>query len=167
MKLHDLKPDKGSKSRKTRVGRGKAAGGGTYAGRGIKGQKARGRMKKKAYFEGGQLPLVRRLPMKRGFTNLFRTEYQEINLDDINKRFDDGATVTPEALVEVGLLRDADEPVVILGRGDVDKALTVKAHRISKLPSFLFWYMQPVLIITQQFITMLKLSIAGIRCMFI
>jgi large subunit ribosomal protein L15 len=132
MKLHDLKPTKGSKSRKNRVGRGKAAGGGTYAGRGIKGQKARGRMKKKAYFEGGQLPLVRRLPMKRGFTNLFRIEYQEINLDDINKRFDDGATVTPEALVEVGLLRDKDEPVVVLGRGDVDKALTVKAHRISK-----------------------------------
>lgn len=131
MKLHDLKPTEGSKSRKNRVGRGKAAGGGTYAGRGIKGQKARGRMKKKAYFEGGQLPLVRRLPMKRGFTNLFRMEHQEVNLDHINKRFSDGDVVDPQALVDAGLLRDADEPVVILGRGDVDKALTVKAHRIS------------------------------------
>lgn len=132
MKLSDLKPSKGSKKRRTRVGRGKAAGGGTYAGRGIKGQGARGRRKKKAYFEGGQLPLVRRLPFKRGFTNLFRIEYQEVNLADLDKRFDDGADVTPETLVEAGLLRDVEEPVVILGRGDTDKKLTVKAHRISK-----------------------------------
>lgn len=132
MKLNDLKPDKGSKKKRTRVGRGKAAGGGTYAGRGIKGQGARGRRKKKAYFEGGQLPLVRRLPFKRGFTNLFRIEHQEVNVDMLNKRFDDGAEVTPETLVEAGLLRDADEPVVILGNGELDKKLTIKAHRISK-----------------------------------
>lgn len=132
MKLHDLKPDKGSKKRKTRVGRGKAAGGGTYAGRGIKGQGARGRRKKKQYFEGGQLPLVRRLPFKRGFTNPFRIEYQEVNLDKLNERFTDGDVVTPETLVEKGLLRDTDEPVVILGRGELDKKLTVKAHRVSK-----------------------------------
>lgn len=132
MKLSDLKPTKGSKKKRTRVGRGKAAGGGTYAGRGIKGQGARGRRKKKAYFEGGQLPLVRRLPFKRGFTNIFRVEYQEVNVGMLDQRFDDGAEVTPEALVEAGLLRDADEPIVILGRGDTDKKLTVKAHRISK-----------------------------------
>ena len=132
MKLSDLKPDKGSKKKRTRVGRGKAAGGGTYAGRGIKGQGARGRRKKKAYFEGGQLPLVRRLPFKRGFTNLFRIEYQEVNVGMLDGRFDDGAEVTPETLVEAGLLRDVDEPVVILGSGDTDKKLTVKAHRISK-----------------------------------
>jgi large subunit ribosomal protein L15 len=132
MKLHDLKPTKGSKTKRTRVGRGKAAGGGTYAGRGIKGQGARGRRKKKAYFEGGQLPLVRRLPFKRGFTNLFRIEYQEVNVADLDKRFEDGADVTPETLVSVGLLRDADEPVVILGKGETDKKLTIKAHRISK-----------------------------------
>lgn len=132
MKLGDLKPDKGSKKKRTRVGRGKAAGGGTYAGRGIKGQGARGRRKKKGYFEGGQLPLVRRLPFKRGFTNIFRIEYQEVNLDDINARFEDGADVTPETLVSVGLLRDVDEPVVVLGRGEIDKKVAIKAHRISK-----------------------------------
>jgi large subunit ribosomal protein L15 len=132
MKLHDLKPVKGSTKRKNRVGRGKAAGGGTYAGRGIKGQGARGRRAKRAYFEGGQLPLVRRLPFKRGFQNIFRIEYQEVNLDAINDRFEDGATVEPETLVEAGLLREVDEPVVILGRGELDKKLHVKAHRISK-----------------------------------
>lgn len=134
MKLQDLKPDKGSKKKKTRVGRGKAAGGGTYAGRGIKGQGARGRRKKKPYFEGGQLPLVRRLPFKRGFTNVSRIEYQEVNLDMLNARFESGAEVNPETLVEAGLLRDADIPVVVLGRGELDegKSLSVKAHRISK-----------------------------------
>lgn len=132
MKLSDLKPTKGSKKKRTRVGRGKAAGGGTYAGRGIKGQGARGRRKKKGYFEGGQLPLVRRLPFKRGFTNIFRIDYQEVNLDDINARFENGAEVTPETLVSVGLLRSVDELVVILSRGELDKKLTVKAHRISK-----------------------------------
>jgi len=132
MKLHDLKPTKGSKTKKSRVGRGIAAGKGKTAGRGTKGQKARGRMHKKAYFEGGQLPLVRRLPFKRGFTNLFRVEYQEVNLDAINERFEDGATVNPESLVEKGLLRDVDDPVVILARGDLEKKLTIQAHRISK-----------------------------------
>ncbi len=132
MKLSDLKPTKGSKKKRTRVGRGKAAGRGTYAGRGIKGQGARGRRKKKAYFEGGQLPLVRRLPFKRGFTNLFRIDYQEVNVSMLNKRFEDGAEVTPETMVEAGLLRDLEEPVVILGDGELDKKLSVKAHRISK-----------------------------------
>jgi large subunit ribosomal protein L15 len=132
MKLSDLKPTKGSKKKRTRVGRGKAAGGGTYAGRGIKGQGARGRRKKKGYFEGGQLPLVRRLPFKRGFTNIFRIEYQEINLGNINARFEDGAEVTPETLVAVGLLRDAQEPIVILAKGELEKKLSIKAHRISK-----------------------------------
>jgi large subunit ribosomal protein L15 len=132
MKLNDLKPTPGSKHRKKRVGRGKAAGRGTYAGRGIKGQKARGRMHKKAYFEGGQLPLVRRLPFKRGFTNVMRIDYQEVNVNQLDERFDGGDTVTPETLVEKGLLRDAETPVVILGRGDLSKNLTVHAHRISK-----------------------------------
>lgn len=132
MKLNDLKPTKGSKKKRARVGRGKAAGGGTYAGRGIKGQGARGRRKKKAYFEGGQLPLVRRLPFKRGFTNPFRIEYQEVNVGMLAKRFEDGDDVTLETMVAAGLLRDIDEPVVILGEGELDKKLSVKAHRISK-----------------------------------
>jgi large subunit ribosomal protein L15 len=135
MKLHDLKPTKGSTHRKTRVGRGIAAGKGKTAGRGTKGQGARGRRAKKAYFEGGQLPLVRRLPFKRGFTNLFRVEYQEVNIEAISERFAAGAEVTPAALVAAGLVRDADKPVVVLGRGDLDKKLTVKAHRFSKSAS--------------------------------
>lgn len=132
MKLSDLKPSQGSKKKRTRVGRGIAAGKGKYAGRGIKGQGARGRRKKKGYFEGGQLPLVRRLPFKRGFNNIFRIEYQEVNLDDLNARFEDGAEVNPASLVAVGLLRELGEPVVILGRGELDRKLSIKAHRISK-----------------------------------
>lgn len=88
MKLDDLKPTPGSKTKRTRVGRGIAAGKGKTAGRGTKGQGARGRRKKRAYFEGGQLPLVRRLPFKRGFTNIFRIDYQEVNLDFLNERLD-------------------------------------------------------------------------------
>lgn len=132
MKLHDLKPAAGSTRKKSRVGRGIAAGKGKTAGRGTKGQGARGRRGKRAYFEGGQLPLVRRLPFKRGFTNIFRIDYQEVNVEAINERFEDGATVTPESLAAVGLVRKASEPVVILGNGDIKKKLTVQAHRFTK-----------------------------------
>jgi large subunit ribosomal protein L15 len=132
MKLHDLKPTPGSTTKKTRVGRGIAAGKGKTAGRGTKGQGARGRRGKRAYFEGGQLPLVRRLPFKRGFTNIFRIEYQEVNVGDLEARFEAGAVVTPESLAEVGLVREANEPVVILGQGDLSKKLTIHAHRYTK-----------------------------------
>jgi large subunit ribosomal protein L15 len=132
MRLSDLKPDKGARRLKIRVGRGISAGRGKYAGRGIKGQGARSGGKKRQYFEGGQLPLVRRLPFKRGFTNIFRIEYQEVNLDLLNERFAAGAEVTPAALVTAGLIRSATEPIAILGRGDLDKPLTLHAHRITK-----------------------------------
>jgi len=133
MKLHDLKPTQGSVTPKRRVGRGIAAGQGKTAGRGTKGAGSRGRHgRKRQYFEGGQLPLVRRLPFKRGFTNIFRIEYQEVNLDMLAKRFEAGDQVTPQALVEKGLIRDADKPIAILGRGELDKALTVHAHRATK-----------------------------------
>lgn len=132
MKLSDLKPDKGSTKKRHRIGRGKAAGQGTYAGRGIKGQGARGRTAKRAYFEGGQLPLVRRLPFKRGFNNPFRIDYQEINVGDLSEIFEAGAAVTPESLVAKGYLRDVEEPFVILGEGEIDKKLSVQAYRISK-----------------------------------
>lgn len=132
MKLTDLKPTKGSTRKRTRIGRGIAAGQGKTGGRGTKGQGARGRRGKRAYFEGGQLPLVRRLPFKRGFTNIFRIEYQEVNLEALNERFEAGAKVTPEALVAAGLLRDAGEPFVVLARGELEKALHVQAYRISK-----------------------------------
>lgn len=132
MKLHDLKPDKGSKRKRTRVGRGIAAGKGKTAGRGTKGQGARSGGGKAPYFEGGQLPLVRRLPFKRGFTNIFRVDYQEVNVDMLEARFDNGAVVNGASLVEAGLVRDADKPIAVLGRGDLTKKLTVHAHRITK-----------------------------------
>jgi len=132
MKLHDLKPTPGSKKKRTRVGRGIAAGKGKSAGRGTKGTGARTGGGKGPYFEGGQLPLVRRLPFKRGFTNIFRIEYQEVNVDLIEARFDAGAEITPQSLVERGLVRDADKPVVILGRGKLTKPFAVRAHRFSK-----------------------------------
>lgn len=131
MKLHDLRPDPGATRKRKRVGRGIAAGQGKTAGRGTKGQGARSGGGKGPYFEGGQLPLVRRLPYKRGFTNIFRIEYQEVNVDALG-RFRKGSAVTPEKLKEAGLIRAADQPVVILGRGDLAKSLNVSAHRFSK-----------------------------------
>lgn len=133
MKLHDLKPDDGSKRKRKRVGRGHGAGQGTYAGRGIKGQGSRGGKPKGAYFEGGQLPLVRRLPFKRGFNNIFRIEYQEVRLDRLVTLIEEGATVTPALMFERGLIRDLRQPVVILGNGEaISKKLVVKAHRFTK-----------------------------------
>src|SRR5512134_3597151 len=117
MQLHDLKPPAGSRKRKVRVGRGMASGSGKTSGRGIKGQNARTGGGKGPYFEGGQLPLVRRLPFKRGFNNIFRIEYQEVNLDQLEERFKKGEAVNGETLVSVGLIKDALKPWVILGRG--------------------------------------------------
>ncbi|MCL4239449.1 MAG: 50S ribosomal protein L15 [Anaerolineae bacterium] len=132
MKLHDLRPDKGATKPRKRVGRGISAGQGKTAGRGTKGQGARRGGGKGAYFEGGQLPLVRRLPFKRGFTNIFRVEYQEVNLESLARVFSDGETITPQTLAAKGLIKKADEPVVILGDGDLNARLTVSAHRFSK-----------------------------------
>ncbi len=131
MKLHDLKPDKGATKKKTRVGRGISAGKGKTAGRGTKGQGARSGGVKGPYFEGGQMPIVRSLPFKRGFNNIFRINYQEVNVEDLN-RFRAGTTVTPAKLKEQGLIRDAGKPVVILGNGDLTKKLTISAHRFTK-----------------------------------
>ncbi len=130
MKLNDLQPAPGSKKRRKRVGRGIAAGQGKTAGRGTKGQLARAGGGKGPYFEGGQLPLVRRLPFKRGFTNIWRVDYSEVNLDRLGQ-FDEGAEVSPTTLFEAGIIKSASRPVVILGRGDVDRQLIVKAHRFS------------------------------------
>ena len=104
MKVHELRPPKGSKKKRKRIARGNAGRGGTYAGRGRKGQKARAGGGKGPYFEGGQLPLVRRLPHKRGFTNIWRVEYSVINVDRLDERFKAGAEVTPATLAEAGLL---------------------------------------------------------------
>lgn len=134
MKLHDLAPNEGAKKNKKRVGRGIAAGQGKTAGRGQKGQKARSGSGGKLYRQGGNLPFFRRLPFMRGkgFTNINRVEYNEVNLDQLADAFKKNAEVTPESLNEARLLRDYRNPVVILGRGEVKTALKVRVHRVSK-----------------------------------
>lgn len=130
MKLHDLRSPEGTRKRRKRVGRGIAAGQGKTAGRGTKGQASRSGGTKGPYFEGGNLPLVRRLPFKRGFVNIFQVRYAPINLKRL-AAFEAGAEVTPMTLAAVGMIKSPDEPVAILGHGDIDRPLTVKAHRFS------------------------------------
>ena len=131
MKLHELRPAKGSRKRRKRVGRGNAGRGGTYAGRGRKGQNARSGGGVKPWFEGGQTPLVQRLPPIGGFTNIFKVHYKPVNLDRLD-RFQVGAEVSPTTLAKAGIIKSAREPVVILGRGELDRPLQVKAHRFSR-----------------------------------
>ncbi|MEJ2263640.1 MAG: 50S ribosomal protein L15 [Anaerolineales bacterium] len=133
MNLHDLKPKEGSKKSRKRVGRGIAAGQGKTAGRGTKGQGARAGGGPPLYHQGGNLPFFRRLPFVRGkgMTVLNRVEYAEVNLDQL-KGFPAGSQVTPETLVDAGVIRDLRDPVVLLGRGDADVNLKVQVHRISK-----------------------------------
>ncbi len=132
MKLHELKPAEGAVKKRKRVGRGIAAGQGKTAGRGTKGQKARSGGSLPPYFEGGQLPLVRRLPFVRGvdFRDPWRVRFTPVNLKRLSV-FQKGAEVTPEALARVGIIKRADELVVILGDGELEHPLTVKAHRFS------------------------------------
>lgn len=134
MKLHELRPAPGSRKNRKRVGRGMASGTGKTSGRGTKGQNARSGGGKGPYFEGGQLPLVRRLPFKRGFTNIHRIEYKPINLSLIQERFgeSDHKEITPELLIEAGVIKRADKAVAILGDGELTSPFTVKAHRFSK-----------------------------------
>jgi large subunit ribosomal protein L15 len=129
MDLSNLKPAEGSKAAKKRVGRGQGSGTGKTAGRGHKGAQSRSGYKHKRGFEGGQMPLHRRVP-KRGFHNPFRTEYAVVNLDTLAERFEAGTTVTPELLRERGLVH-ASGPVKVLARGDIGVALTVRAHKFS------------------------------------
>ena len=129
MKLHELKPAEGSRKERNRVGRGAATGNGKTSGRGHKGQKARSGGKVRPGFEGGQLPLFRRLP-KRGFTNINRKEYAIVNLDQLNQ-FEDGTEVTPALLVESGVVKNEKSGIKVLGNGSLDKKLTVKAHKFS------------------------------------
>jgi len=133
MKLHDLAPNPGAKKDRKRVGRGIAAGQGKTAGRGTKGQGSRSGSGGKLYRQGGNLPFFRRLPFMRGkgFTPPNQVEYNEVNLDQLTEAFRTDADVTPESLEEARLLRDSRNPVVILGRGDVNVALKVRAHRVS------------------------------------
>ena len=130
MDLSNLKPAEGSKRGSKRIGRGHGSGQGTQAGRGHKGAKSRSGFKFKRGFEGGQMPLHRRIP-KRGFHNQFRVEYAVVNLDTLAERFDAGAEVTPDALREAGLIHSARQPIKVLARGDISKKLTVRAHKFS------------------------------------
>ncbi len=130
MKLHSLRPPKGARRSRKRLGRGTASGHGKTSGRGMKGQNSRSGGGVRPYFEGGQLPLVRKLPHKRGFTNIFRVRYSAVNLGRL-AGFRKGSKVDPEALVEAGIIKSVRQPVKILGGGDVEKPLTVSAHRFS------------------------------------
>ncbi|MBE5038922.1 50S ribosomal protein L15 [Ructibacterium gallinarum] len=130
MKLHELSPSEGSKKKAFRVGRGHGSGNGKTAGKGHKGQNARSGGGVRPGFEGGQMPIYRRLP-KRGFTNIFAKQYVSVNVEALNK-LEDGAEVTAETLKEAGIISKICDGVVILGRGELNKNLTVKAKRFSK-----------------------------------
>lgn len=129
MKLHELKPSEGSRKERNRVGRGTGSGNGKTSGRGHKGQKARSGGGVRLGFEGGQLPLFRRIP-KRGFTNINRKEFAIVNLDVLNS-FEDGTEVTPELLIESGIIRNEKSGIKILSDGNIEKKLTVKANKFS------------------------------------
>jgi large subunit ribosomal protein L15 len=133
MKLHDLVPNPGSKKNRKRVGRGISAGQGKTAGRGTKGQGSRSGEGGKMYRQGGNLPFYRRLPFMRGqgFTPLNRVEFNEVNLDQLTESFKADAEVSPETLESARLLRDSRNPIVILGRGELNVALKVRAHRVT------------------------------------
>jgi len=130
LRLHELRPPEGAVKKPKRKGRGTATGQGKTAGRGMNGQNSRSGGRTRPGFEGGQMPLYRRIP-KRGFTNIWRKEYTILNVDDLNV-FDAGTVITPELLKEKGLAKHAANGIKILGEGDLEKSVTVKAHKFSK-----------------------------------
>jgi large subunit ribosomal protein L15 len=130
MRIHDLKPAEGSRKTRTRKGRGIGSGLGKTSGRGHGGQKSRSGGGVKPGFEGGQMPLIRRVP-KRGFNNIFKKDIAIVNLSALDK-FDDGTVITPELLLEKGLIRKSKDGVKVLGNGTISKKLTVKAHAFSR-----------------------------------
>ena len=130
MRQNELFPPPGSKKGRKRVGRGDGSGHGTYSGRGCNGQKSRSGYRMRPGFEGGQLPLIKRLPRKRGFTNIFRTEYNVINVSKLNV-FESGSEVNPERLVATGVVKSLRRPIKILAEGDINHPLSVKAHKFS------------------------------------
>jgi len=130
MKQNELKPPAGSKRNRKRVGRGDGTGHGSYSGRGVKGQKARSGGGVRLGFEGGQLPIVKRLPRRRGFTNIFKTEYSIVNLGKLGV-FAPGSKVGPQELLEAGLVKSVRRPIKILSDGEINQPLVVKADKIS------------------------------------
>jgi large subunit ribosomal protein L15 len=130
MEQHNLKPPVGARKKRKRIGRGDGSGHGTYSGRGLKGQKSRAGGGVRIGFEGGQLPLIKRLPGVRGFTNIFKTEYSIVNIKKL-VAFDANTEVTPEVLLDAGIIKTLKHPVKILGDGEIDRPLTVKAHKFT------------------------------------
>jgi len=130
MQQHNLKPPAGAKHKRKRVGRGDGSGHGSYSGRGCKGQKSRSGGGVRLGFEGGQLALIKRLPRKRGFVNIFKTEYSIVNVGEL-KAFSHNAEITPKELFNIGLIKSFKYPVKILGDGDIDRPLVVKANKFS------------------------------------
>jgi len=130
IKLHNLSPGQGARSERKRKGRGIGSGLGKTAGRGHKGQKARSGGSIRRGFEGGQMPLIRRIP-KRGFTNIFREEVAIVNVKDL-ARFNEGSVITPELLYDEGLVRKRGVKIKLLGKGELDRPLTIKVHKVSK-----------------------------------
>ncbi|MCH7698392.1 MAG: 50S ribosomal protein L15 [Chloroflexi bacterium] len=129
MQQHELRPPRGAKKNRKRIGRGNGSGHGTYSGKGIKGQQSRSGYKTRPGFEGGQTPLIRRLPHRRGFHNPFRVDYVPVSLKQLARI--EGADVTPESLRDAGVVSSVRQPIKILGDGDLTNALTVKVHRVS------------------------------------
>ncbi len=130
MRLHELRPPEGARKAAKRKGRGMASGLGKTAGRGQKGQKSRSGSGVRRGFEGGQMPYFQRLP-KRGFTNIFKKKWNVVNLEDLNS-FEEGTVVTPDLLLEAGLLKNLRDPLKVLGDGELDHKLEIHAHRFSK-----------------------------------
>jgi large subunit ribosomal protein L15 len=128
--LEKLSPAPGAKKKRKRVGRGDGSGHGTYSGRGCKGQKSRSGNKVRPGFEGGQMPLIKRLPEKRGFTNIFKTEYSTVNISQLGV-FEAGSEVTPEKLVASGIVKSLKRPIKILAAGEMAHPLTIKANKFS------------------------------------
>jgi large subunit ribosomal protein L15 len=133
MKLHDLRPEKGAKKKRKRVGRGISAGQGKTAGRGTKGQNARSGGGVRPYFEGGQLPLVRKLPFARGvgFRDPWKVEFKIVNVGRLEKYFVEDAVISPESLAEAGIIKSSRQLVAVLGEGELNRSYMVKAHRVS------------------------------------
>ncbi len=130
MKQNELRPPVGAKHKRKRVGRGNGSGHGTYSGRGCKGQKSRSGGGVRLGFEGGQLPLIKRLPRKRGFTNIFKIEYNVVNISKLDV-FPSGAEITPRELLRAGLIKSLSHPTKILGSGDIKYPLLVMANKFS------------------------------------
>ena len=131
MMEHEISSPKGARRARKRVGRGDAAGGGSYAGRGMKGQKSRSGPGLRPGFEGGQMPLIKGLPMKRGFNNRYKTYYALVDLDTLQERFEANTQVTPELLHQLGIVRRTRLPVKVVGDGELQQPLTVAAHKFT------------------------------------